>query len=381
MFYAFLCVVLLQYLFGFIYQYKPEKPLICPEDADLPKVSVLICGKNEAANFKKHLPKILGQHYPATAFEVLVVDDGSTDATQQVLQELQQQYPQLRIHSLKEAEEKKFPGKKNALYKGLQHCTYPIVLLTDADCVPASSDWIRIMAGHYQQAKNKNPEQAYFVLAYGAYQQVPGLLNKFIRWETVHTFQQYSSWAKLGLPYMGVGRNLLYEREAVLRTLDNDEDFAQKFKQTPSGDDDLIVAYLAHKENTLVVSQPEAKTVSEVHTSWAAWWKQKTRHVSSGKYYPEKIKTALGLYALSAFLYWITGLYLLIAAFTLQIKIIVLLLMLGRILLYGYNARKWYRALDEKNIISFYLTGDILWMIYNMVLSPFIFWKNKQQWK
>lgn len=378
MLYLFLFSLLIQVLFAWWYRYRPAIKGSLSADA-LPGVSILICGKNEAEHFRRFLPHVLRQAY-AGAWEVLVVNDGSTDDSAAVLEALQKDFPILRVLTIDPAATKTFPGKKYALWQGLQQCTYDLVLLTDADCMPAGEDWLYYMASAYTGAKQQAPQQSYFVLGYGAYEPKPGLLNKFIRWETVHTFMQYTSWARAGYAYMGVGRNLMYERVPVLQALEQDEDFATLFRRTASGDDDLIVSYLALRQKAVIADHPAAKTISAVKATWSEWWRQKTRHVSSGKYYAEKVKRGLAAYASSGLLFWLSACALLITG-NQNIQIIVLILALLRTSIYVLINWKWCRALDEKGMSLFRLFGDLMWVGYNIILAPYIFFKNKQQWK
>ena len=97
-------------------------------------------------------------------------------------------------------------GKKFPLSIGIKEAKHEIVLLTDADCVPASEHWMFKM----QDAFSNGVEVA---LGYGAYTKMPGLLNKIIRFETFHSALQYLSYALAGSTYMGVGRNLSYKKD------------------------------------------------------------------------------------------------------------------------------------------------------------------------
>ena len=96
------------------------------------------------------------------------------------------------------------------------------------------------------------------VLGYGAYQKTEGLLNKIIRFETFHSALQYLSYALAGIPYMGVGRNLSYKKEVFFRN----KGFSS-INQIPGGDDDLFINKVATKENTAIVIDPDAHTISE----------------------------------------------------------------------------------------------------------------------
>jgi glycosyltransferase involved in cell wall biosynthesis len=376
----FCCVAVIQIGFLFLLKFHRKLSDDKPPLKSLNPVSIIICAKNESKNLQQFLPFVLEQDYPKELFEVIVVNDQSTDASAEVLNRFAEAFPQLRILNIPASEVKTLPGKKYALSKGIEAATFERLLLTDADCKPSSDQWLRIISQN-SKATNQNPE---IILGYGAYETKAGLLNKFIRWETVNTCMQYASYATMGLSYMGVGRNLSYDKQ-LLNGLKNDTDFQQIYSHTPSGDDDLLICKIAAKENTSVCLDKNAFTISVPQLTWKAWWRQKTRHSSTGKYYPRKVKSLLGLYALTHSLYWFLGIALIIFACLLPTDYIQLILLFTlftlRLILYWINAAKWYRRLNEKKILLFYPLGDLGWAIYNVLLSPYIFWKNKQDWK
>lgn len=339
-----------------------------------PSVSVVICARNEAANLGRFLPAVLEQDYPADRFEVIVVNDGSTDETTSLLRHFSEKYPQLHTLQLPPDTAKDLPGKKYALAKGIAAARFDRLLLTDADCRPASPGWL-----HNMTASDKD-----ITLGYGAYEQTKGLLNAFIRWETVHTCMQYAGYAAAGRPYMGVGRNLSYHKH-LLQALEGDTAFAATYRNTPSGDDDLLIGRIAGKDNTAICLKPEAHTISVAPQSWSAWRAQKTRHVSTGKYYPAMTRNLLGAYALSHTLYWLTAITALVCLLTAKVppglQWLIIAAISIRIALYWPLAAQWYKHLGEKKLAFFYPFGDMGWALYNVFLSPYILWKNKQAWK
>lgn len=233
-------------------------------------VSVIICAKNEEENLKQFLPRVLEQDYPE--FEVVVVNDCSTDGTEQLLSEMSVRYKHLRYTSIP-SNEKFLHGKKLAVTIGLKSARYNHVLLTDADCYPASNIWLQKMISKLSGEKK-------IILGYGAYVRKKGLLNLLIRYETVFTAIQYLSHAIAGHPYMGVGRNLAYEKNIFF----NNKGFANHYHLS-SGDDDLFVNETATKKNTAVEISKESHTLSIPKTSFRNWIKQKKRHVSAGVHY------------------------------------------------------------------------------------------------
>jgi cellulose synthase/poly-beta-1,6-N-acetylglucosamine synthase-like glycosyltransferase len=106
-------------------------------------ISVIICARDEAHNLVKNLPGILVQDY-ATPHEVLVVNDNSTDETKYIIDEFKRSFDNLTLVDLTQ-EAKMISGKKFPLSMGIKSAKHDIVLLTDADCIPASEFWIQKM--------------------------------------------------------------------------------------------------------------------------------------------------------------------------------------------------------------------------------------------
>src|SRR5258707_10900199 len=135
-------------------------------------VSVIICARDEAAKLITHLPGALVQTYASTE-EVIVVNHNSQDDTRFLLDEFKKTFKGLHIVNL-EQEAIGIPGKKYPLSMGIKEAKYEIVLLTDADCIPASEFWMQKMQDGYYNGIE-------VVLGYSPYKKNPGFLNKIIR--------------------------------------------------------------------------------------------------------------------------------------------------------------------------------------------------------
>lgn len=283
----FISAIQLYYFWGiyarFAFYRKKNSP------GELPPVSVVVCAKNEYQNLKNNLRVILTQNYPD--FEVIVVNDASDDETVFLLQDLEREYPHLKVVNIAQ-DLNFFKGKKFPLSIGIKSAKNDYLLLTDADCIPADAEWIKEMAGNFSN-------QAEIVLGYGKYKPRANLLNHIIRFETVMTAIQYFSFALIGIPYMGVGRNLAYKKSVFIRN----RGFISHYK-IPSGDDDLFINQVANKKNTAIEINPKSFTISVSKERFGDWWMQKRRHLSTGKYYKKKHKFLLGLYSASLFLFY-----------------------------------------------------------------------------
>lgn len=323
-----------------------------------PFVTVLICARNEAANLQNYLPEILKQQYPH--FEVLVADDASSDETPQVLAKMKQQSPHLRSLRL---EQKTQGGKKEILELGLSQAHSEWVLLTDADCRPASRHWIATMI----EAVEPNID---LVLGYGAAEHPETPIEYWFSFETFYTGVLYLSFARAGSPYMGVGRNLLYRRELALSQLQNTAG-----QTLAGGDDDLLVNRIARAENTAVVLHPQSFTLTHSPKSFNAWWRQKNRHLATGKYYRPAHRFALGALALSQAAHYLCILWLLILGAVLP----AFLLYLVRIIVFWPIAAQLAVRLHAHNIRSWLPLFDALLPIYYLLFTQSIFlkWRSK----
>lgn len=225
--------------------------------------------------------------------ELIIVDDGSDDGTYASLLERFPEYPLLIVRNYLRQ------GKKKAVELGCQKATHSYILQTDADCRPRSTEWIDRMRGPLRR-------NASIVLGTSPLEGSKGLLGAMIRYDTARTALCYTSFAKMGAPYMGVGRNLLYQR--TLRTL---EPMPDRYYGPMSGDDDLLVAYRGKGERTSITTHPAAQTRSRAPSSWKEHWTRSRRHAEAGLRYPLGILIPLGILRIAEFLFLLSGVLLL----------------------------------------------------------------------
>ena len=293
-------------VFGLFYKSQNLKGKAFP-------VSLLVCSKNEAENLKTHIPLWLAQAHPR--FELILIDDNSTDTTRQVIEQFAAQDERI-IPVFVAANERFKSSKKYALTLGIKKANHMRLVFTDADCAPASTMWLSKMATSFSATKQ-------LILGYGPYSKKTNLVNPLVRYETFITALQYFSYAFAGMPYMGVGRNLGYTRLLY----DQQKGFSSHM-DVRSGDDDLFVNAAATKENTALNLDPDTFMYSAPKTSFKHWIQQKRRHVSTANHYKKKHKILLGLYYVANFGFWfVLGIYFfsdpIVAATLLIIRLIV----------------------------------------------------------
>ena len=278
----------------------PEAAADAPGDDTAP-VSVVVCARNELDNLRRLLPLLLQQDYPA-GFEIVLVDDRSHDDTYLYAQQLAQYYPgKVRLVTVGSTPDG-FAPKKYALTLGIKAARHVRLLFTDADCIPATNQWLRLMQRGFSAGGGAD-----LVLGFSAYAEAPGFLNRLIRYETLLTAAQYLSFAWRGWPYMGVGRNLAYTRGCFTAT----KGFASHIRQL-SGDDDLLVQdAVRQRQRVAVVAEAPAHTLSVPATTWRGWWRQKRRHLSAGRAYRLADRFRVGTFLAANLLFYLAVLLLL----------------------------------------------------------------------
>ncbi len=298
-FYTFMVVVIIQVVYYFFLFRKFA--FITPQKTASHKilVSVIICAKNEAKNLQLFLPSIISQNYQE--FEIVLINDSSSDETLDVMENFAKAHSNIKIVNVKNTEAF-WANKKYALTLGIKASKYEYLLFTDADCKPVSEYWIRNMCSHFNEKKS-------IVLGYGKHAKIEkSFLNKLVRFETLMTAIQFFSYAKIGLPYMGVGRNLAYTKKDFF----NVNGFVNHIKIN-SGDDDLFINQIANSRNVSICFSEKSFTESVPKSTFKDWIKQKRRHISTAKYYKLEHKILLSLFYFTNLLFWILALVLFIS--------------------------------------------------------------------
>lgn len=325
-------------------------------------VSVLIAARNEEKNLRLLVPHLFNQEYPL--FEIIIVINNTSDGTHDFLIGQQKIFSRLRIVILDFIPEH-INSKKYAITLGIRAASYNKILLTDADCLPVSKLWIKKMMAGYGIDTD-------FVLGFSPYRTKSGLLNKLIRFETCVTAIQYLASASNGVPYMGVGRNLSYQKSFFLS-----KNGFNGFQKIIGGDDDLFVNKNATSENTSVILDPDSIVISEPESTFGGYFLQKIRHLSVGRHYKSRNKIFLGLYALIHLLFWagsISGL-----VFNLNHVVIILIFTAGYIpFIAGFH------MLNKKSGSYFPLTLvifiDLIFIFFYIIVGSRSLFTRKIEW-
>jgi cellulose synthase/poly-beta-1,6-N-acetylglucosamine synthase-like glycosyltransferase len=176
-----------------------------PRQGYRPKVSVIVAARNEEERIGPCLESLIALVYPRELLEIIVIDDGSTDATSSIVSRYVEKNPHVRLlHSALESGHLR--GKTNAVAQGIEAATGEIFMFTDADCrVPPG--WVEGTVRHYADSR---------VGTVAGFTSLAGN-DWFSRIQALDWFVLFSAaagLARIGYPTTAVGTNLSVRREA-----------------------------------------------------------------------------------------------------------------------------------------------------------------------
>ncbi len=242
----------------------------------LPDVSVIVAARDEAATLPACLHALAGQTYTGK-LQVLIVDDQSRDNTRQIAQAAARGKDNWLV--LENAHPERWRSrKKGALATALAHTTGEVLLFTDADCTPPPG-WVS------HTVRCFSPKTA--VVAGYSPLQTPAssrLWQAFIRVDTLASALVAAGSIGHGHGVTATGRNLACKRQMLL-----DQDGYAHFPDSVSGDDDFLLqrTRARHAPGTVKYAwHPGSMVPARGPADWRAFMRQKTRHLSAGRYYP-----------------------------------------------------------------------------------------------
>lgn len=241
-------------------------------------VSVVVAFKNESKNIDRLINSLSHQTFPVKQFEIILVDDFSSDGSFEKAKAYEAQ-----LSNLKVLKNKYNAGKKGALKTGILNSRGEYILLTDADCFPGNN-WMQSMISKFD-------DETDIVFGYALFKENKSFLNKLCRYENLFSTILMESFYNVGYPYLVFGRNISYRK-----SLFNQLNGFDSIEKSLSGDDDLFFQKaLKSGVRVLLNDDKESIVFSECVLDWKSFFRQKSRHVSASKFYPVTLKAVLSL--------------------------------------------------------------------------------------
>lgn len=257
-------------------------PVFDPKEKKEPHTffSVIIPARNEAANIPKCLLSVLSQDYPSALFEVIVINDHSTDETESLIRELQKGFANLRLLNLAELiQDRQLNAyKKKAIELAIAESRGTWIVTTDADCM-IQPEWLRLFDAYIQE---KHPV---FVAAPVMFSSPGGFLANFQLLDFISLQAITAASVSAGFHTMCNGANLAYRKDVFYEVGQ-----FRGIDQLASGDDMLLMhkIKLRYPDRLGYLYHPEAIVTTAPMPDWKSFLNQRIRWASKAATYQDR---------------------------------------------------------------------------------------------
>jgi poly-beta-1,6-N-acetyl-D-glucosamine synthase len=321
-------------------------------------VSVIVACRNEEKNLPDLLRNISLQDYNPDLFEVIIVDDNSTDKTFSVASEFKGVRNFIVLRN-------KGEGKKQAVRTGVAASAGNMIITTDADC-RFGDKWMRTIISFYVENKLD------MIICPVELQGGRSFFHRFQELEFLSLQGVTAGTAIIGNPVMCNGANLAFTREVYNKHTDNLHD------ELPTGDDVLLLHSIKREpENKIMwLESMDAIATSAASETLSSFFNQRARWISKAGSYTDRFTQVL---AIVTFVTIFLQLILLIAGFFNQVFLLVFLIatLLKSIpdYLILQNTTSRYR---KKNLMKWFLPSQIIYPLYIIIVSVYALLKGNR---
>jgi cellulose synthase/poly-beta-1,6-N-acetylglucosamine synthase-like glycosyltransferase len=323
-----------------------------------PFVSVVIAARNEETNLPACLDSVLHQTYPSDLFEVIVINDNSTDNTVEICTAYMKEHANL--HFTHATENTKIRGKANALACGIDIAVGEVILITDADCrVPPT--WIEHTARRY------TPDVG--LIGGVTLPRNKDIFTGIQALDWAFTLAMAASTAALGHQHGSIGNNLSFRKKAY-----DEVGGYRNLKFSVTEDYTIVQAIINSKKwNYLYPIDPLVLVVTEPCTNFKALLRQKHRW---GKGALDMKPTGFLIFVIGLLmhispfivLYWGK---VVLAATTLMCKFT-----MDYIFLY-----KFLKKIEKTDLLRWFYYFEFYFIFYVIFLPLLVFFGGKVKWK
>ena len=316
-------------------------------------ISVVIAARNEEKNIGRLLEALKQQTYSQDYFEVIVVNDFSTDRTQ----EITKVFLNDRVHLIHPIAEVGRSSKKKAIEAGILKAKGQLIVITDADCVP-KNEWLQTVASFHEK------NNSVFIAAPVKLKTYPSLLSVFQSLDFITLQGITASSVSANAHTMCNGANLAYLRSAFFEV-----NGFSGIDKLASGDDMLLMhkIWKNYPQKVHYLKNEKAIVETEPMPGWKSFFQQRIRWSSKATYYKD---WRITLVLLFVYLFNCLFFILLFAAFVNSYYWRILLFYIaGKICLetpFVYSVAKFYK---EQKLIFYFPFLQPLHIAYTVIIG------------
>ena len=238
-------------------------------------VSVLVPVRNEEQHIANLVQDLIAQNYPIALFNIIIIDDHSTDQTATIVRS----FSNSNLRLLQLSIEKPINSyKKRAIATAIAECDSELIITTDGDC-RMGSDWIASIVSMYEQ------EQCQLISSPVAYHQEKSLAEKIQTVEFELLIAAGAACIQNKFPNTCNGANLAYTRAAYHAV-----GGFKGIDELASGDDELLL-HKIHKQfpdGLRFLKESSAIVYTEAKGTLRSFYQQRKRWASKSVKYADK---------------------------------------------------------------------------------------------
>lgn len=322
------------------------------------RVSIIIAARNEAQHIQSILSDLLNQSYPASLFEVWVVDDFSSDKTVSIVQSIEaDNLKLLQLKDVLEDDVNAVSGKKKALQYGINNASGELIITTDADC-SMNSEWLRTLVNFYEITS------CHMIVAPVSFKDEKTFFERLQSLDFIGLIGITAATLQWNFPTMCNGANLAFRKKSF-----EEVNGYYGIDSVSSGDDLLLMHKIAHrwKKGVRFLKNRNAIVYTDPQHDLKGFLNQRIRWTSKSKVYTDKriIFNLLVVYffnvsiLVNVALLFFNRVYFLLLAFQFILKIIVELAFLSQ------SARFFNR----QKLLSLFLPAQFFHVFYIVIVG------------
>lgn len=287
-FYVFVVCTAIQIVYYLSFSTILSKSKKVAKSQEKPPVSVLIYVKNSARYLEENISYFINQNYPK--FEILLIDNASSDNTIEILEKLKNQHKEIRIIDVENNES--FWGNKKYTYTlAIKAAKYERLVFSEIKAKPTSKDWI---AGVTEKFSSKKT----IVLGYSKFLKESSPSNLVIRFANLLHFLQSFTSTKYGSPFSASAYNYGIKKNEFFRA----KGFINHIK-IREGKDDLFIKD-ASKGGNVTYSISDKTFVEMDAISFKDWFQERRNALFLGKHYHLRNQLFLFLFPITKLLFY-----------------------------------------------------------------------------
>jgi cellulose synthase/poly-beta-1,6-N-acetylglucosamine synthase-like glycosyltransferase len=333
-------------------------------------ISIIIPARDEAENIEACLQSILAQNYPTNLFEVIVLDDHSTDATPELVRNIGNQRVRLiQLADVIQANETQ-SFKKKALEVGINAAKGNLIVTTDADCL-VQPNWLALIASFYEEKQ---------------YQFIAAPVNFYDEQSTFERFQSLDFMGMMGIAGAGVqsqwmrmcnGANLAYEK-SLFQSVGGFDGIVE----LASGDDMLLMQKIAQRspEKIGYLKSKSATTFTKAKPTLSSFIQQRLRWATKSNSYPEVWMT-VALAIVFLFCCQIPLSFLLGMVWHSELLIVGIILLVGKAIADYFLLSEMATFFQRRDLMRSFVPSFFLHLLYIIGIGTAANLKKEYTWK